>query len=90
MTLWHSYWAWVGGNIGAMPLEALIAAVAGTIGAVALRPLLRRLWAWVKRELNRAALEEAKAGRQIAADLYEHHTGRRHPAAPADTESEGQ
>lgn len=89
MTIWHSYWSWVGGNIGAMPLEAAIAAVAGAVGAVALRPLLRRAWAWAKRELSAAALEEAKAHRRIAADLYEHITGTRHPAAPADRESEG-
>ena len=30
----------------------------------------------------------AEAARKIAADLYLHHTGERHPAAPADRESE--
>lgn len=85
---WDAYWSWVGGNIGAMPLEALIAAVVGVVSAVALRPFLRRLWAWLKHELSGAALEEAKAARRIAADLHEHLTGERHPAAPADSGSE--
>jgi hypothetical protein len=82
---WHAYWAWVGGNIGAMPLQAFITAVVGFAATVLLRPLIRRLWAWVKRELNRPALEEAKAARKIAADLYMHHTGRPHPDAPGQT-----
>jgi hypothetical protein len=79
---WHQYWAWTGGNVGAMPLQALISAVVALLLAVVLRPLWRRLWAWLKRELSRPALEEAKAARRIAADLYEHHTGRPHPDAP--------
>jgi hypothetical protein len=86
--LWHQYWSWTGGNIGAMPLEALVGAVAGVLAALLFRPLLQRLWAWLKRELGGAALEEAKAARRIAADLYLHHTGRPHPDAPG-TESEG-
>jgi hypothetical protein len=80
--LWHQYWAWVGGNVGAMPLQALISAVAAVLLAVVFRPLLRRAWAWLKHELSRPALEEAKAARQIAADLHLHVTGRSHPAAP--------
>jgi len=82
---WHQYWSWTGGNIGAMPLEALITAAA----SLALWPLLRRWWRRLKRELGAAAHEEAKAARQIAADLFQHHTGQRHPAAP-DREDEGQ
>lgn len=85
--LWHSYWAWVGGNVGAMPLQALISAAAALLLAVVLRPLWRRLWAWLKRELGAAAHEEAKAARRIAADLFEHHVGRPHPDAP-EPESE--
>jgi hypothetical protein len=85
MTLWHEYWSWVGGNIGAMPLEALITAAV----TVALWPQIKPLVRWLRRELGGAALEEAKAARRIAADLYEHHTGRPHPDAPApESESE--
>lgn len=73
---WHQYWAWAGGNIGAMPLQALITAVV----AVIFRGPVGRL-------LGGQALEEAKAGRRIAADLFEHHTGRPHPDAP-EKESE--
>lgn len=82
MSGWDAYWAWTGGNIGAMPLEAAITAVVSVLAALAFRPLLRCLWAWLKRELGAAALDEAKAARRIAADLYEQHTGRRHPDAP--------
>jgi hypothetical protein len=85
---WHQYWAWTGGNVGAMPLQALIGVVVSLLLAVVLRPLWRRLWAWLKRELSRPALEEAKAARRIAADLFEHNTGRPHPAAPAKPEEE--
>lgn len=74
--LWDSYWAWAGGNIGAMPLQGGITAAIGYV----FRGPLGRL-------LSRDALREAKAGRRIAADLYEHHTGRVHPDAPG-SESE--
>lgn len=77
---WHSYWQWVGGNIGAMPLQALI----GALCTLVISPLLLRLWRRV-----RQALEAAEASHRIAADLYEHHTGARHPDAPdVKTESE--
>lgn len=76
---WHSYWAWAGSNIGAMPAEALI----GGACTLVISPLLLRAWRRVRR-----ALEAAEASHRIAADLYEHHTGRRHPAAPPDKESE--
>lgn len=82
--LWDSYWSWVGGNIGAMPLQALIAAVSGVVAALVLRPLWRRMWAWLKRELG---ADSAAAAHRIAADLFEHHTGRAHPDAP-DSERE--
>jgi hypothetical protein len=74
--LWHQYWAWTGGNVGAMPLQALITGAAGFL----FRNPLGRL-------LGRDALKEARAARRIAADLFEHHTGRPHPDAP-DSESE--
>lgn len=69
-----SYWAWVGGNIGAIPLEAAITAAAGLL----FRKPLQRAMAWLRRE----ELEEARAARRIAADLYEHHTGHAHQLAP--------
>lgn len=77
--LWDSYWAWAGGNIGAMPLQGLIVYV--------LRGPVGRL-------LSGPALKEAEAARRIAADLYAHHTGRTHPddpgrsRTPPDTEGE--
>lgn len=73
MSWWHAYWLWVGGNIGAMPLQALI----GAVCTLAVSPLLLRLWRHA-----RAAIAAAHAARRIAADLYEHHTGRVHPDAP--------
>lgn len=71
MTLWHQYWAWAGGNIGAMPLQALIT----TAAAYVFRGPLGRL-------LGGQALKEAKAARRIAADLHERITGEAHPDAP--------
>lgn len=76
MSWWHAYWAWTGGNIGAMPLEFAITAVVGVV----FRGPIGRL-------LEGDALKEAKAARRIAADLFEHHTGRPHPDAPG-SESE--
>lgn len=73
------YWAYVGGNVAAIPLEFLVTAAAGLI----FRKPLGRLVAWLRRE----EIAEAKAARQIAADLYRHHTGRAHHLAP-DDESE--
>ena len=83
---WHHYWAWVGGNIGAMPLQALI-----TVGAtLILRKPIGRAWRRLVGE--KADIEDVKrmaaAAHRIAADLFEHHTGERHEAAP-DRESEG-
>lgn len=88
MTWWHQYWAWTGGNIGAMPLQALITAACGITLALVLRPLWRRLWAWLKRELAGTAREDAAAARRIAADLHLRLTGEAHPDAPANRESE--
>lgn len=79
----RTYWDLVGGNVLAMPLEALITAAAAGLSALLLRPLIRRLWAWLKAELGAQALEEAKAARRIAADLHERLTGEVHPDAPA-------
>lgn len=69
---WHQYWAWVGGNVGAMPLQALITAVV----AFVFRGPIGRL-------VGGDALREAKAARRIAADLYRHTTGAHHPDSPA-------
>lgn len=77
MSWLHAYWAQAGGNVLAMPAEGVVTAVIGFL----LRNPLGRL-------LGRDALREAKAARQIAADLYEHHVGRAHPDAPAKPESE--
>jgi hypothetical protein len=73
---WHQYWSWVGGNIGAMPMEGGITAglawmFRGPIGKL----------------LGRDALKEARAARRIAADLHLKLTGEPHPDAP-DSESE--
>ena len=82
---WHHYWAWTGGNIGAMPLQALITAAA----ALLFRKPLRR--AWHALVGDKADLDDlrrlAEGAHRIAADLHEHITGERHPHAP-DTESE--
>jgi hypothetical protein len=79
ISLWHPYWAWVGGNIGAIPLEFAITAVAAAV----FRKPIGRLVAWLRRE----EIAEARAARQITADLYLHHTGHTHHLAP-DPESE--
>jgi hypothetical protein len=79
--LWHHYWAWTGGNVGAMPLQGILA----VLFAVCFRKPLAR-W-WHKHFGAQADLREiretADAARRIAADLFEHHTGREHPDAPA-------
>jgi len=72
--LWDAYWAWTGGNIGAMPLEAVITAACTLV----VSPLLLRAWRRVRR-----AMEAAEAAHRIAADTHEHLTGLRHPDAPA-------
>lgn len=80
------YWDWAGSNIGAMPGCAVV----GIAFAVCFRRPLAVWWHrhfGAKAELA-AIRAAADAAHRIAADLYEHHTGERHPAAPADTESE--
>lgn len=55
-----------------------------TIAAV----LLHLAVTWIQRERQHLqAMKEAKAAAKIAADLFEHHTGRSHPDAP-EPESE--
>lgn len=84
VTWWHHYWAWTGGNIGAMPLQALIA---GVVGLVFRKPLRRGWHAMVGERADVDDLRRAAAAAQkIAADLFEHHTGERHPHAPAERE----
>ena len=78
--LWDHYWSWVGGNVGAMPLQAVIT-VAATL---ALRKPISRAW---KRAVgDRADIEDirrmAAAAHRISADLFERHTGEAHPDAP--------
>ena len=79
--LWHHYWQWTGGNVGAMPLQALIAGVAGVV----FRKPLRRAWHGLVGE--HADLDDirhaAAAAHRIAAGLHEHLTGEAHPDAPA-------
>jgi hypothetical protein len=79
------YWAWTGGNIGALPLEALVTGVAGFVFRrkikrayerardAALRPVHERL----------AAIHAtASAAHRIAADTHRELTGLDHPDAP--------
>jgi len=87
VTALHAYWSWVGGNIGAMPLQAAI----GVAFTLAFRKPVSRGWHRLVGE--RAEIEDirraAAAAHRIAADLFEHHTGGAHPDAPAETEGEG-
>ena len=81
MTSWPGhYWAWVGGNVGAMPLQALITVAATLL----LRKHVARWWHHLVGE--RADLEDVKrmaeAAHRIAADLFEHQTGQAHSHAP--------
>lgn len=85
------YWDLTGGNILAIPAEALITAAAGGLFALVFRKPLARLAARARRAIQalhaaRADAAEARASaaaaHQIAADLYQHHTGRAHPRAP--------
>lgn len=76
---WDAYWRWAGSNIGAMPAEALITVAATFIFQ---RPI-RRFVTWLRRDAHSAigmAREDARAAREIAADLYRHVTGEDHPA----------
>ena len=78
--LWHHYWQWTGGNVGAMPLQALITVIATLL----LRKPIKK--AWHRAIGERADIEDiraaAAAAHRIAADLFERHTGEAHPDAP--------
>jgi hypothetical protein len=80
IALWHQYWGWVGGNVGAMPLQFLITVAAGL---AFLKPL-KKLWHRVVGD--KADLDDvrraAAAAHRIAADLHEKLTGEAHPHAP--------
>ena len=82
MRLLHAYWAWVGGNVGAMPLQGVIAIL---FAALFRKPLGR---AWHRAVGERADLADirraAEHAHKIAADLFEHHTGEKHEHAPGD------
>lgn len=76
----EQYWSWVGGNVGAMPLQAVITVLA----TLALRKPLGRLYHHVVGD--KLDMEDVRAvaasAHKIAADLYEHVTGEQHPEAP--------
>ena len=86
MTWLRDYWTAAGGNIEAMPLQAVITVAATLL----LRKHVARWWHHLVGE--RADLEDVKrlaeSAHRIAADLFEHSTGGAHPDAP-DNESEG-
>lgn len=71
------YWAWTGGNIGAMPAQAVLSGAALALLRGPARRILRRFLGL------EAAQLEAAAARRIAADLYKLHHGKPHPEAPA-------
>lgn len=76
---WDAYWRWAGSNIGAMPAEFVITVVATLV----FQKPIRRFLAWLRRENSEAARKaqaDAEAARKIAADLYRHVTGEKHPA----------
>lgn len=76
------YWAAVGGNIEAMPLQAVITVAATLL----LRKHVARWWRHLVGE--KADLEDAKKALRIVADLFEHHTGERHEDAPGTREED--
>jgi hypothetical protein len=75
-----AYWDYIGGNVAAMPVCGALAVVF----AVGFRKPIAA-W-WHKHFGAKADLAEirriAEDSRKIAADLFEHHTGKVHPAAP--------
>lgn len=79
------YWDWAGSNIGAMPGCGLVAVASA---ACFRKPLAR--W-WHRHFGAQAELAGIKAAAEsahrIAADLFEHHTGRQHPDAPTEDSS---
>jgi hypothetical protein len=81
--IWHQYWSWVGGNIGAMPLQAAIT-VAATL--VLRRPISHGWHRLVGEHLDIEDVRRtADSAHKIMADLYEHLTGEQHPEAPKVT-----
>ncbi|HET9893713.1 MAG TPA: hypothetical protein VFQ44_02020 [Streptosporangiaceae bacterium] len=83
--LWR-YWQWVGGNIGALPLEAAITAVTGAVSAVVFRRPVARLIRWCRSLASvRADIDRLndlhQRTHQIMADLWQHHTRSEHPLA---------
>lgn len=79
-----SYWSWVGGNVGAMPLEAVIGALAALVFGLAFRKPLARLARWAHDAFHRethAALADLQ--REIAAVKAAAEHGKRSAAAAA-------
>lgn len=75
------FWAYVGGNVTAAPVCGALAVL---FAALCRKPLAR----WWRKHSGQAEITEiraaAAAAHQIAADLFRYHTGREHPAAPAN------
>jgi len=74
------WWQWVIQNILPNPAWWLLVIVPGAV-------FRKRILAWWHRHFGvRADIEDvrrmAAAAHQIAADLFEHHTGSPHPCAP--------
>ena len=84
MSWLRDYWTAAGGNIEAMPLQAVITVAATLL----LRKPIRRAWRRLVGE--RADIEDVKrmaaAAHRIAADLHEHLTGEAHSHAPGKQE----
>ena len=81
MVTWvRDYWTAAGGNIEAMPLQAVITVAATLL----LRRHVARWWHHLVGE--RADLQDVKrlaeSAHRIAADLFEHQTGQAHSHAP--------
>jgi hypothetical protein len=75
-----AYWAWAGSNVGAMPACAL---VAGIFTMTFLSPI-KKFWHKHFGPDIEDIRDAANAAHRIAADLYEKHTGHKHPDAPED------
>lgn len=89
MTVWHQLhqlWDYIGGNVVATPFCAALTAV----GVVLFQRPIARWWHkhfGVRDEIAEVR-EIAQAAHHIVADLFEHHTGRRHELAPSRTADE--
>lgn len=81
------WWQWVFQNI----IPTYVCLIAGAVIGFVFRGPISRLWRRAFGE--KADIEDVKrmaaAAQRIAADLFEHHTGQRHQAAP-DRESEAE